>query len=200
MTIRVSGRRSRRCPSGWGMTAETLRSWIRQHQIDDGQRDGVSSEAAQLPLTGSVCEFIAENRDRFGVAPICRALSEHVVPIAPRTFYAWVKRGRRSGSVGRHHHRDSGWLRRTPGEDGRHKPESLYGSLKVWAHLQRAAGGYPGGHAPTRLAGRATAEDGADHDRRSGGGPAAGPGGSPLRGGRAQSAAGRRLHLHLDAR
>jgi transposase-like protein len=29
-----------------GMTAETLRSWIRQHQIDDGQRDGVSSEAA----------------------------------------------------------------------------------------------------------------------------------------------------------
>ena len=29
-----------------GMTAETLRSWIRQHQVDDGQRDGVSSEAA----------------------------------------------------------------------------------------------------------------------------------------------------------
>ena len=29
-----------------GMTAETLRSWIRQHQIDDGQRDGVSGEAA----------------------------------------------------------------------------------------------------------------------------------------------------------
>ena len=29
-----------------GMTAETLRSWIRQHQVDNGQRDGVSSEAA----------------------------------------------------------------------------------------------------------------------------------------------------------
>ena len=29
-----------------GMTAETLRSWIRQHQVDDGQRDGVSSQAA----------------------------------------------------------------------------------------------------------------------------------------------------------
>src|SRR6478736_3353110 len=29
-----------------GMTAATLRSWIRQHQVDDGQRDGVSSEAA----------------------------------------------------------------------------------------------------------------------------------------------------------
>jgi transposase len=28
------------------MTPETLRSWIRQQQVDDGQRDGVSSEAA----------------------------------------------------------------------------------------------------------------------------------------------------------
>jgi transposase-like protein len=29
-----------------GMNAETLRNWIRQQQVDDGQRDGVSSEAA----------------------------------------------------------------------------------------------------------------------------------------------------------
>ena len=29
-----------------GMNAETLRNWIRQQQIDDGDRDGVSSEAA----------------------------------------------------------------------------------------------------------------------------------------------------------
>jgi transposase len=29
-----------------GMNAETLRNWIRQRQVDDGQRDGVSSEAA----------------------------------------------------------------------------------------------------------------------------------------------------------
>lgn len=29
-----------------GMNAETLRSWIRQQQVDDGRRDGVSSEAA----------------------------------------------------------------------------------------------------------------------------------------------------------
>ena len=29
-----------------GMNAETLRNWIRQHQVDDGQRDGVTSEAA----------------------------------------------------------------------------------------------------------------------------------------------------------
>lgn len=29
-----------------GMTAETLRNWIRQHQIDEGDRDGVSRSAA----------------------------------------------------------------------------------------------------------------------------------------------------------
>ena len=29
-----------------GMNAETLRNWIRQQQVDAGQRDGVSSEAA----------------------------------------------------------------------------------------------------------------------------------------------------------
>jgi transposase len=29
-----------------GMNAETLRNWIRQQQVDDGQRDGIGSEAA----------------------------------------------------------------------------------------------------------------------------------------------------------
>jgi transposase len=29
-----------------GMNAETLRNWIRQQQVDDGQRGGVTSEAA----------------------------------------------------------------------------------------------------------------------------------------------------------
>jgi transposase-like protein len=29
-----------------GMNAETLRNWIRQQQVDDGQRDGISTEAA----------------------------------------------------------------------------------------------------------------------------------------------------------
>src|SRR5262249_50874256 len=28
-----------------GMTAETLRNWIRQHQVDDGERGGVSPAA-----------------------------------------------------------------------------------------------------------------------------------------------------------
>src|SRR5271166_70150 len=29
-----------------GMNAETLRNWIRQRQVDDGERDGVSTDAA----------------------------------------------------------------------------------------------------------------------------------------------------------
>ena len=29
-----------------GMNAEALRNWIRKQQVDDGQRDGVTSEAA----------------------------------------------------------------------------------------------------------------------------------------------------------
>jgi putative transposase len=36
--------------------------------------------------------FIAENRDRFAVAPICRVLCGHGIQIARRTFYGWASR------------------------------------------------------------------------------------------------------------
>jgi putative transposase len=39
-----------------------------------------------------ICRFIAEHKARFGVAPICRALSAHGCTIAPRTYYAWAVR------------------------------------------------------------------------------------------------------------
>ena len=32
--------------------------------------------------------FIDAHRDRFGVVPICRVLTEHGCPIAPSTYYA----------------------------------------------------------------------------------------------------------------
>ncbi|RZL77276.1 MAG: hypothetical protein EOP32_25480 [Rhodococcus sp. (in: high G+C Gram-positive bacteria)] len=84
-----------------------------------------------------ICRFIAEHRDQFGVVPICRVLTEHGCTIAPRTFYAWLSRplSRRalwdasitavlaSYCVERDEH-------------GRRRPESLYGSLKMWAHLR----------------------------------------------------------------
>ena len=39
-----------------------------------------------------VVQFIDENRDRFGVEPICRVLTEHGVKIAPSGYYAFKKR------------------------------------------------------------------------------------------------------------
>ena len=44
------------------------------------------------PATPLICRFIAEHRARFGVAPICRALSAHGCQIAPRTYWAWATR------------------------------------------------------------------------------------------------------------
>ncbi len=40
------------------------------------------------PATPVICQFIDAHKDAFGVAPICRALSAHGVPIAPRTYWA----------------------------------------------------------------------------------------------------------------
>jgi transposase InsO family protein len=38
-----------------------------------------------------ICAYIDAFRDRFGVEPICRVLSEHSMKIAPQTYYAWRK-------------------------------------------------------------------------------------------------------------
>jgi putative transposase len=84
-----------------------------------------------------ICAFITEQRDRFGVAPICRALTAHGLPIAPRTYYAHLSRPPSARAL---------WDTvitellagiYEPDEHGRRKPESLYGSLKSWAFLQR---------------------------------------------------------------
>ena len=83
------------------------------------------------------CQFIDAHRDRFGVVPICRALSQHGVPIAPRTYWA-----RRSRPPSRRALRDTALTEilagiYEPDDRGRRKPESLYGSLKMWEHLNR---------------------------------------------------------------
>ena len=39
-----------------------------------------------------VVQFIDDHRDRFGVEPICRVLTEHGVKIAPSGYYAFKKR------------------------------------------------------------------------------------------------------------
>ncbi len=84
-----------------------------------------------------ICEFIAEHKARFGVVPICRALSAHGCQIAPRTFHAWASRPLSARALW-----DiavtgilAGYYE--PDEHGRRAPESLYGAVKMWAHLQR---------------------------------------------------------------
>jgi transposase InsO family protein len=89
------------------------------------------------PATPLICEFIDEHREKFGVVPICRALAVHGVQIAPRTYWA---------------HRLAAPSKRAlwdttiteilagiyePDADGKRPPESLYGSLKMWAYLRR---------------------------------------------------------------
>lgn len=84
-----------------------------------------------------MCEFIAEHKARFGVVPICRVLSEHGWAIAPRTFYAWLKRPPSKRALWDITITEvlAGYYE--PDANGRKRPESLYGSLKMWAHLNR---------------------------------------------------------------
>jgi putative transposase len=42
------------------------------------------------PATPLICAFIDDHQQRYGVAPICRALAVHGIQIAPRTY--WVHR------------------------------------------------------------------------------------------------------------
>jgi putative transposase len=89
------------------------------------------------PATPLICAFIDEHADRFGVVPICRALAVHGVAIAPRTYWA---------------HRSAAPSKRAlwdttiteilagiydPDAKGKRPPESLFGYLKMWAHLRR---------------------------------------------------------------
>lgn len=53
-----------------GMTAETLRKWVRQSEIDGGRRHGVSSEEAQ-----KIKELERENRELRRANEILKAAS-----------------------------------------------------------------------------------------------------------------------------
>jgi putative transposase len=80
--------------------------------------------------------FIDQQRDRFGVEPICRVLAEHGVKIAPSTYYAARSRPPSARTV-----RDGELLaqiRRVHGDPqlGR----GLYGARKVWHQLRREGG------------------------------------------------------------
>lgn len=84
-----------------------------------------------------ICAFITEHKARFGVAPICRVLTAHGCKIAPRTYYAHVSRAPSKRALWDTTITEvlAGYYE--PDEHGRRKPEALYGSLKMWAHLNR---------------------------------------------------------------
>jgi putative transposase len=74
--------------------------------------------------------YIDAHRDRFGVEPICRVLTEHGCKIAPNTFWVAKKRPPISRAV-----RDE----ELRGEIVRVHAENLdvYGADKVWTQLNR---------------------------------------------------------------
>lgn len=88
-----------------------------------------------------ICDFITDHKDRFGVYPICRTLSAHGVKIAPSTYYAHLKRAPSKRTLAdlvlvgvladlyEPYIDDLGRKRK--------HPESLYGTVKMWAHLNR---------------------------------------------------------------
>jgi putative transposase len=45
------------------------------------------------PAVPLICQFIDEHKERFGVVPVCRALSAHGIQIAPRTYWARLASG-----------------------------------------------------------------------------------------------------------
>jgi putative transposase len=77
-------------------------------------------------------EYIDGHAGRFGVAPICRVLSAHGIPIAPSTYYDARRREsapsparRRDAELGEH-------IARVHAEDF-----GVYGARKVWLQLNR---------------------------------------------------------------
>jgi putative transposase len=87
--------------------------------------------------------FIAAHRDRFGVEPICRVLSQHGVPIAPSTYYAHRTRPPSARAV-----RDevvSAEIARVHAD--RDLGRGVAGARKVY-HLLRRAGGVDGRPVP----------------------------------------------------
>jgi IS30 family transposase len=84
-----------------------------------------------------ICAFIAEHKARFRVASIRGALTAHGCKIAPRTYYAWARRAPSNRALWDTTVTEvlAGYYE--PDEHGRRRPESLYGSLKMWSHLRR---------------------------------------------------------------
>ena len=159
--------------------------------------------AGARPATAVVVDFIDAHRDRFGVEPICRVLTEHGVQIAPSTYYAARNRPPSARAV-----RDERcWPRSARVHADRELGRGLYGARKVWHQLRRGGGVAVGRWraAPVERLMRAAGLRGARRGRQfvttrptTADSAAAGPGRAGLHRRRAEPAVGGRLHLRPD--
>jgi len=76
-------------------------------------------------------------RTMFGVAPICRALSENGIVVSPRGYYARLSRPPSRRALRDAHLTGVLAGMFEPGPGGRRRPESLYGAVKAWGYLRR---------------------------------------------------------------
>ena len=74
--------------------------------------------------------FISEHKDRFGVEPICRVLTQHGCTIASSTFYDAARRAP-SARAARDERLKAAISRVHDGNFG------VYGARKVWLQLNR---------------------------------------------------------------
>ena len=88
------------------------------------------SRAGARPATVTVVKFIDDHKGRFGVAPICRVLSEHGCVIAPSTYYEARRRGLSART-----RRDEQFIGRI--EQVHEQNLRVYGARKVWLELNR---------------------------------------------------------------
>ncbi|WP_096867509.1 IS3 family transposase [Mycolicibacter icosiumassiliensis] len=144
-----------------GYGVESVRSWVRQADIDDGHVPGVSTaEIARIkeleqenrelkraneilkraakflrggarPPTPQIVAFIDANREEFGVEPICTVLREAGVSVAPSTYYDTKTRKPSARAC-----RDAvlGPVLRALWEDN----YRVYGARKLWKTARRA--------------------------------------------------------------
>lgn len=155
------------------------------------------------PATPLICAFGDKHKHTYGVTPICRALAVHGVQIASRTYFA-----DRAAAPSKRALWDTtiteilaGYYE--PDAEGKRPPECLYGSLKMWAHLQRQGFRWPSATVKTIM--RANGWRGVPlaahithHRTRPGRGPGPRPGGSAMAGFSNEPAGSGRLHLRAD--
>ncbi len=128
--VPAGGNVCRRIGEQLGIHPETLRGWVKQAEIDAGT--GFLRGGARPPQQ-VVLDYIEENKAEFGVEPICAALKDAGVPIAPSTFHAAMTRPPSARSLS-----DDENLKAI--ERVHRESYGVYGSRKIWAQLAREGG------------------------------------------------------------